>query len=133
MKEKGLVRELEQTVQDGQFIDVRPILRDGKGYMPEFVWFCNKSLKYRGFFGDGEFGEAIGINFAGKLMDYAVSLQNVKAPILIINYLVLHELTHWAQEESEDDETHHKRWLHFLLTILISIEVEKGAVKGVDM
>lgn len=116
---------MSQTLQEGKIIEVTPLLRDGKGYSPEFVWFCDKSLKYRGFFGDGDFGECVAINFSSNMMCYAISIDNVKAPILVLNYLVLHELGHWAQESGEGDEEHCKRWLPFLFDLLISLEIQE--------
>lgn len=111
-----------------KIIEVSPILRDGANHSPEFVWFCDRALKYRGFVGDGDFGDCIAINLSSRMMDYAMSLDNVKAPSLVLNYLVLHELSHWAEEENEVDTEHSKRWMPFLLDILVDLEKD-GSLK----
>jgi len=121
-----MVNELSQTFHEEGVIEVTPILRDGKGHTPELVWFCDKSLKYRGFVGDGEFGACVAINFSGKMMTYAISTGNLKAPVLVLNYLLLHELSHWAEDSVKTDKDHSKRWMPFLMELLIAIE------KGVE-
>jgi hypothetical protein len=100
----------ETTIRRG-----KPILvADGD---PGMVYYFERDGEggFLGYTDDGE--KWIALNLGYRVCSYAASL-HPKCLVLWLNYVTLHELTHWATE-SEDG---HNNWLRFLMELLIDLE-----------
>jgi hypothetical protein len=98
------------------------IVHCGKAIMvvngdPNIIYFFKRDCE-GGFLGQTDDGqEWIGINLGDVAFSYTASL-HPKCVVLWLNYVTLHELTHWATES----ENGHKNWLRFLMKLLLELE-----------
>lgn len=92
---------------------------------PSIMWFFNPKSKFKGFLGENiECKDIIGINLGNSLIRYGVRKSEVYGTIFALDYLFLHELTHWAT----DLDNGHEKWLKFLCNLLISLKKRPSCV-----
>jgi len=85
---------------------------------PEFVWFMQRGFGYRGFIGINELGnDCIAVNLGDSILAYATSRNEILGTTFWLNYILLHELTHWAILSDRA----HKHWMGFLCKLLDSL------------